>query len=121
VQADAAVSPGQISQRALVATVDPTRSAGAARAACGAARAGQFKGHAVIGDQDAFKAEATQLREEGKQEACKVHVNFLECRARPCDMPSPELYRPLFRVHRNCARAKNYDKIHSRLQDGVVR
>src|ERR671928_1299609 len=67
-QGDALVGPGQVSQGPLVVAVDAMRSAGAERAAGGATSAGEFQGHAVISDQEAFKAEATKLREQRTQE-----------------------------------------------------
>jgi hypothetical protein len=63
VQGHAAMGPGQVSQRALIAAVDPMRSTRAERAARGATRAAELHNHALLGDPDAFKAEAPKLRE----------------------------------------------------------
>jgi hypothetical protein len=77
------------------------RSARAERAGRGPANAGEFQHDALVRDQDVFKAEATQLREQGKQERCEVHVKLSGMHGTPPGVPSPELYRHLFRVHRN--------------------
>jgi hypothetical protein len=101
VQADAAVGPGQVSQCALVATVDPMRSAGTARIARGAMRAGEFK---------VTPSSAIRMRSKRKPRSCGSSANrkvvrctgsFLTDMARQGGVPCPEPYRHLFQLHRN--------------------